>query len=146
MIGVPARYRRAAAASGTAAPARTNRSSKIRRKYQMVPSRIISADSHMLEPPDLWTTRLDKKYRDQAPHVEDNERGSYFIAPGLKPSRVSLGFVAGRSGQELQEHFNKGFETAPAGGWDPVARIKDQDVDGVIAEILYTTYGMPLFS
>ena len=51
----------------------------------MVPSRIISADSHMLEPPDLWTTRLDKKYRDQAPHVEDNERGSYFIAPGLKP-------------------------------------------------------------
>jgi predicted TIM-barrel fold metal-dependent hydrolase len=112
----------------------------------MVPSRIISADSHMLEPPDLWTTRLDKKYRDQAPHVEDNERGSYFIAPGLKPSRVSLGFGAGRSGEELKEHFNKGFETAPAGGWDPVARIKDQDVDGVIAEILYTTYGMPLFS
>ena len=112
----------------------------------MVPSRIISADSHMLEPPDLWTSRLDKKYRDQAPHVEDNERGSYFIAPGLKPSRVSLGFGAGRSGQELKEHFNKGFETAPAGGWDPVARIKDQDVDGVIAEILYTTYGMPLFS
>jgi predicted TIM-barrel fold metal-dependent hydrolase len=112
----------------------------------MLPSRIISADSHMLEPPDLWTTRLDRKYRDQAPHVEDNEKGSYFVAPGLKPSPVSLGFGAGRSGQELKEHFKKGFNTAPPGGWDPVERVKDQDIDGVIAEILYTTYGMPLFS
>lgn len=112
----------------------------------MVPSRIVSADSHMLEPPDLWTTRLDRKFRDHAPHVEDNERGSYFVAPGLKPSPVSLGFGAGRSGKELKEHFKKGFNTAPPGGWDPVERIKDQDIDGVIAEVLYTTYGMPLFS
>ena len=112
----------------------------------MIPSRIISADSHMLEPPDLWTTRLDRKFRDQAPHVEDNEKGSYFVAPGLKPSPVSLGFGAGRSGEELKQHFKKGFNTAPPGGWDPVARVKDQDIDGVIAEILYTTYGMPLFN
>ena len=28
---------------------------------------------------------------------------------------------------------------------DPVERIKDQDIDGVQAEILYTTLGMPLF-
>jgi predicted TIM-barrel fold metal-dependent hydrolase len=112
----------------------------------MVPSRIVSADSHMLEPPDLWTTRLEKKFRDQAPHVEDNEKGSYFVAPGLKPSPVSLGFGAGRSGQELKEHFKKGFKAAPPGGWDPVARVKDQDIDGVMAEVLYTTYGMPLFN
>ena len=112
----------------------------------MLPSRIVSADSHMLEPPDLWTKRLDKKFRDQAPHVEDNEKGSYFVAPGLKPSRVSLGFGAGRSGEELKAHFNKGFSEAPAGGWDPVERIKDQDKDGVLAEVLYTTYGMPLFN
>jgi len=112
----------------------------------MVPARIISADSHMLEPPDLWTSRLDRKFKDQAPHVEDNDRGSYFVAPGLKPSPVSLGFGAGRSGEELKQHFRKGFNTAPPGGWDPVERVKDQDIDGVVAEILYTTYGMPLFN
>ena len=33
--------------------------------------RIISADSHMTEPPDLWTERLDQKYRDRAPRVVD---------------------------------------------------------------------------
>ncbi len=112
----------------------------------MLPSRIISADSHMIEPPDLWTSRLDRKFKDVAPHVEQNQKGTYFVAPGLRPAPVSLGFGAGRSGQELKDHFKKGYETAPAGGWDPVERIKDQDTDGVAAEVLYTTYGMPLFS
>ena len=27
---------------------------------------IISADSHMVEPPNLWVDRIDKKYRDRA--------------------------------------------------------------------------------
>jgi hypothetical protein len=34
---------------------------------------------------------------------------------------------------------------APASVWDPAARIKDQDLDGVQAEIIYTTLGMPLY-
>jgi predicted TIM-barrel fold metal-dependent hydrolase len=100
----------------------------------------------MIEPPDLWTTRLDNKFRDRAPHVENTDKGTYFVVPGLKPAPASLGFGAGRSGEELKEHFRKGFDTAPPGGWDPVARVKDQDIDGVIAEVLYTTFGMPLFS
>jgi predicted TIM-barrel fold metal-dependent hydrolase len=107
---------------------------------------VISADSHMIEPPNLWTERLDKKYRDQAPHVEENEKGSFFVAPGIQPSRVSLGFAAGRSGKELDEYVKKGsFAQARPSGWDPVERIKDQDVDEVGAEVLYTTFAMPLF-
>jgi hypothetical protein len=43
----------------------------------------VSADSHMIEPPNLWTDRLDKKFRDAAPHVEENEKGSFFVAPGI---------------------------------------------------------------
>jgi predicted TIM-barrel fold metal-dependent hydrolase len=108
--------------------------------------KIISADSHMVEPPDLWTARLDKRFRDLAPHVEDNEKGSFFVAPGIPPSRVSLGFAAGRSGQELKEYFKKGTHAmARPSSWDPVERIKDQDIDGVSAVVLYTTFGMPLF-
>jgi predicted TIM-barrel fold metal-dependent hydrolase len=29
--------------------------------------------------------------------------------------------------------------------WDPAARIKDQDLDGVCAEVIYTSMGMPLY-
>src|ERR671932_598869 len=37
--------------------------------------RVISADSHMMEPPDLWSERLDNKYRDRAPRVIQGYQG-----------------------------------------------------------------------
>ena len=50
----------------------------------MEPLRVISADSHMTEPPDLWTTRLDQHFRDRAPRVVENKEkpGHFFMAPG----------------------------------------------------------------
>ena len=91
--------------------------------------RMISADSHMIEPPNLWIERLDKKYRDSAPHVEESAKGSYFVAPGIQPSRVALGFAAGRSGKELEDYFKKGsYAVARPSGWDPVDRVsRSQD-------------------
>ncbi|MCY4037315.1 MAG: amidohydrolase, partial [bacterium] len=32
--------------------------------------RIISVDDHVVEPPDLWTERLPRKYHDRCPRVE----------------------------------------------------------------------------
>ena len=45
---------------------------------------VISADSHVMEPADLWTGRLDKTWRDQAPQVRKNDGapGYSFHAPG----------------------------------------------------------------
>ena len=47
--------------------------------------------------------------------------------------------------EDLPEYIKKGFESAPASVWDPAARLKDQDVDGVQAEVIYTSMGMPLY-
>ncbi len=109
--------------------------------------RVISADSHMMEPATLWTDRLDNQFKDRAPKVVKNERGSgyLFVAPGIRPFPVAGGFGIGKSGEELKEHLKKGYEAARPSGWDPVERLKDQDVDGVEAEVIYTTLGMPLF-
>ena len=109
--------------------------------------RVISADSHMMEPADLWETRLDSKFRDRAPKVIKSEsgKGYLFIAPGVRPFPVAGGFGIGKSGEELKEHLKKGYEAARPSGWDPAERIKDQDIDGVQAEVIYTTLGMPLF-
>src|SRR6266481_9213004 len=108
---------------------------------------VMSADSHVMEPADFWATRLDVKYRDQAPRVVKNDKGAgyVFVAPGISPFPVAGGFGTGRSGTELKEHLTKGYEAARPSGWDPAERIKDQDIDGVEAEVLYTTLGMPLF-
>jgi predicted TIM-barrel fold metal-dependent hydrolase len=100
-----------------------------------------------MEPADFWQTRLDQRYRDRAPHVEQRPdgKGLIFTAPGISPFPVAGGFGTGRSGEDLREHMKKGYEAARPSGWDPAERIKDQDIDGVDAEVLYTTLGMPLF-
>src|SRR5712691_8884604 len=101
----------------------------------------------MMEPADLWETRLDNEFRDRAPKVVKNERGSgyMFVAPGVRPFPVGGISASGKSGEELRKHLTKGYEAARPSGWDPAERLKDQDVDGVEAEVLYTTLGMPLF-
>jgi uncharacterized protein len=107
---------------------------------------MISADSHFTEPPDLWTSRIDKKFADRAPRVINNEKGALLMAPGLRPFAVGGAFSHGASGQVLKEFATKTYADARPSGWDPVERIKDQDIDGVEAEVLYTTLGMTLFS
>ena len=42
----------------------------------MTQEKIISADSHLVEPPTLWVDRLDRKYRDKPPRVVDGPPGS----------------------------------------------------------------------
>jgi len=50
---------------------------------------VISADSHVMEPADLWTSRLGASLRDQAPEVRPNEGrpGYSFHAPGWRRRR-----------------------------------------------------------
>jgi predicted TIM-barrel fold metal-dependent hydrolase len=106
---------------------------------------IISADSHVFEPADLWETRLDRKFRDRAPGViMENGRLYLTAADGIK-AIVSPFSAVGKRGAELQEHMAGGFDTVRRGGWDPLVRLKDQDTDGVAAEILYTSHAMALF-
>ncbi len=120
----------------------------------MADIRAISADSHMTEPGDLWVKRLDRKYRDNAPQVVTKETtGSsvsgaplVFVGPGFHPLTVAAVFAAGRGGEELREHMRHGYEAARPSGWDPVERLKDQDLDGVSAEVLYPSLGIALLS
>ena len=104
---------------------------------------IISADSHITEPPDCYTTRVDARFRDRAPHVvHDEKRGDLFVIDGLKKT-IPMGLIAaaGKRADELTMYGTR-FEDLHRGGWDPDARLADQDRDGVAAEILYPTVGM----
>jgi predicted TIM-barrel fold metal-dependent hydrolase len=106
---------------------------------------IISADSHITEPPNTYIDRIDARYRDRAPRiVHDPKRGDLFVIEGL-PKQVPMGLVAaaGKRPEELSM-FGPRFEDLHRGGWDPHARLADQDRDGVAAEILYPTVGMML--
>jgi len=39
----------------------------------MTTDKLISADSHIVEPPDLYASRIDRRFRDRAPRMERME-------------------------------------------------------------------------
>src|SRR6266851_2507792 len=114
----------------------------------MAEQRIISADSHFVEPPNMWAERIAKKFKDRAPHTVrgvQGREGEFFVCENISPVPVAGFFAAGVPSEDLPEYIKKGFEAAPASVWDPAARVKDQEVDGVRAEVIYTSMGMPLY-
>jgi len=106
---------------------------------------VISADSHITEPPGTYVDRCDKSFRDRAPHmVRDEKLGDMFVVEGMsRPLLMGLVAAAGKSAEQLATGGVK-FEDMHRGGWDPDARLGDQDRDGVAAEIIYPTVGMLL--
>ena len=106
---------------------------------------IISADSHITEPPNTYIDRIDHKYKDTAPHmIHDEKLGDVFIVKDFpRPINVALAAAAGKDASELRTTGAK-FDELHKGGWDPNARMADQDRDGVAAEVIYPTVGMIL--
>ena len=106
---------------------------------------IISADSHITEPANTYVDYIDAKWRDAAPRMRFHESlGDAFFIEGL-PTPVPMGLVAaaGKPPEEIRLTGVR-FDDMHRGGWDPDARMADQDRDGVAAEIIYPTVGMVL--
>ncbi len=108
---------------------------------------IISADSHMLEPADLWFERLPAKFRDNAPRVywDEQKQAIMFGCEGIPPTPAAALFAAGKKDEELPEAYKASMDAARPGGWDPAERLKDMALDGVCADVLYTSLGFNLF-
>ncbi|MCH8192035.1 MAG: amidohydrolase [Chloroflexi bacterium] len=105
--------------------------------------KMISADSHVVEPPDLWLTRLPEKYRDRAPHIESREDGDYQVTPGVdsRPVAGELGGMAINKGKgEVIEKKTWRWTEQRQGAMDPRARLVDQDLDGIKAEVVYPNW------
>ena len=75
----------------------------------------------------------------------DETLGDVMLIDGGK-SLVPFWLVAaaGRPTEEVRLDTGKHFEELWRGGWDPVARLADQDLDGVAAEVIYPSVGMLL--
>src|SRR5712691_8049396 len=112
----------------------------------MASYKVVDADAHMCEPPSLWAERLDKEFLARAPRVIkdfNGQKGEFFVIDKQNNMRVAGVFAAGKTFDE--KFMELGFESALPGGWDPAARLKDMELDGVEAAVLYTTFGFGLF-
>ncbi len=100
---------------------------------------IISADSHTVEPPDLWEKWLEKKYLDKAPRlVDDGDGGDAWVyGEGAPPAPLGLVTCVGSRPEDLKWTGKKYGENVHPGCYEGAKRLELMDTDGVDAEILY---------
>jgi predicted TIM-barrel fold metal-dependent hydrolase len=93
----------------------------------------VDADSHLTEPPDLWTSRLPAKWLAEAPRVERKENGEEYWRVGER----WLGRVGGQSQAGHTTEGETAWESIDPACYDPVARTKWMDDNGVSVQVLY---------
>jgi predicted TIM-barrel fold metal-dependent hydrolase len=100
--------------------------------------RLISADSHVNEPPGLWVDRVAASMRDRAPRMERFPEGDAWVIEGVKdPINFGMNACAGLDPVEMRGWCR--FDEIRKGGYEPAVRLQEMDADGVDAEVLYPT-------
>jgi predicted TIM-barrel fold metal-dependent hydrolase len=101
---------------------------------------LISVDDHIVEPPDMFSNHLPKKYADEAPRLAHNPDGSdsWQFRDVVIPN-VALNSVAGRPKEEYGLE-PQGLDEIRPGCWQVDERVKDMNAGGIFASICFPTF------
>ena len=107
---------------------------------------LISSDSHIIEPADLWEQRIDRRFKDRGPRLIHEGEFDQWYADGVKFGNIGTNQQAGLR-FEAPENLTAGgsMATIPLGGVDPHAHVQDMDVDSVAGGVLYPSQGLTLY-
>lgn len=113
----------------------------------MTPNLVLSSDSHVFEPPDLWTERIDRGFLDRAPHIERIDGSDHLVVEGNQ-TIAGIGLISNAGAryenpETISDHGR--FEDVHAGGYEPQQHLKDMVIDGVAGEVLYPSQGLFYF-
>src|SRR3989475_444884 len=113
----------------------------------MAPAVILSSDSHVFEPPDLWATRIDTAFRNRAPRIQRIDGADQIVIEADQVlSGIGLISNAGARFDAPETISGQGrFEDVPRGGYDPEQHLSDMRLDGVSGEVLYPSQGLFYF-
>jgi len=120
---------------------------------------IIDVDAHVVEPADVWSSRLPGRYRQAGPHVvylpsghPRLDGGTYIEEPGTEGPDVAWWFYEDRkysikrliaaAGYPADEITMQGVTYAQMrpGCWKPADRIADNELNGVQAQMCLELY------
>ena len=100
---------------------------------------IVSADSHIIEPPDLWEKWLPNEFRKRAPQLVKDEEGgdAWDFHDGGRP--MTIGLVTKTRGKNFDELRWGGsrYDTINQGCFEATARVKEMQEDGLQLEVIY---------
>jgi predicted TIM-barrel fold metal-dependent hydrolase len=99
---------------------------------------LISADSHVLEPPDLFH-RVPAHLRSRAPKLSSVNGSDAWVVEGADPVPLPPTAASGSGYQRFNDKKDTPLTFADVlpGLYDPAERIRTQDSDSVHAEVLY---------
>ena len=86
---------------------------------------MISSDSHIIEPPDLWVKRIDAAFRDRAPRVVREPGGDWWYVNGQR----SMSFLGVQTGDRFEKDATEliieaRFEQVRPAAYDPARYIR----------------------
>jgi predicted TIM-barrel fold metal-dependent hydrolase len=98
---------------------------------------VVDADSHIIEPSDLWTSRVSSKWADLVPHVTFHERRQedWWYIGGRK--LYGVGAFAQAGWPEFPPSHPRRLEDALPAAIDPKERLAYLDSIGVYYQVLY---------
>jgi predicted TIM-barrel fold metal-dependent hydrolase len=112
----------------------------------------VSVDDHLLEPPDVWTSRLPARFREDGPQLIEcaepiaDDFGRIFPA-GSEAWRFDGAIITQSMGMgiagvppEHRETAALRYESVRPGCYSPKARLADMDIDGVDAQLCFPTF------
>jgi hypothetical protein len=87
---------------------------------------VLSSDSHVFEPPDLWQTRIDRAFRDRAPRIERIDGADQIV---VEKDQILSGIglisnVGARFAVRETISARARFEDVLRGGYDPEQHLK----------------------
>jgi predicted TIM-barrel fold metal-dependent hydrolase len=98
--------------------------------------RIVSADDHLIEPPDLFEGRLPAALQDQAPRIVETDGRQVWVYRGHEYPNIGLNAVVGRPKDEWSMEAAN-FDEIRLGCWDIDARVADMDLAGIEASLCF---------
>lgn len=96
----------------------------------------ISADDHVQEHPEVWTSRLSRaKWGDRIPHIEQGRDRDYWVIDGQRVNRSAVALADAVMADRAQ--VPKRWEEVPRAVFNAAARLQTLDADGVDYSVLY---------
>jgi hypothetical protein len=95
---------------------------------------VLSSDSHVFEPPDLWQTRIDAVFRDRAPRIERIDGGDHVVVEADQIlSGIGLISNAGARFEAPETISAQGrFEDVHRRGYEPEQPGEEADETGIV--------------
>jgi predicted TIM-barrel fold metal-dependent hydrolase len=102
--------------------------------------RPIDTDTHITEPPDVWTARVStKKWGDAVPHVRQVDGRDVWFIRDQGVGSPGFTTMAGFNGSVPESP--RGYDDILKSSYDPAERLKHMDAEGIYAQILYPNVG-----